>query len=179
MGGDWVVGAMIPAPHAGYGFDLNKFIFYSYSLTICAASFHRIFVNYTVTCVNGGLWQISSIKGSQLFTTNGTFFPPLNVTTVYVLLIGGGGGGTFGDFAGGSGGYVSCGSVNVSGMININVIVGTGGQPSDGTELSGGLSSFGSQITASGGKTAKGGGGLAHNGANGGSGSGYSTTVQT
>ena len=140
------------------------------------ASFHR----FMVTCVNGGLWQNSTIKGSQLFTANGTFYPPQGVTTVYVLLIEGGGGGTCGNFGGGSGGYVSCGSVDVSGMININIIVGIGGAPSDtNAELFGGSSSFGSQITASGGKTASNSGGLNHNGANGGTGSGYSTLVQT
>ena len=138
--------------------------------------FHRICVNYTVTCVNGGLWQSSCIKGSQLFTTSGTFFPPPGVTTVYVLLIGGGGGGTCGPMAGGSGGYVSCGSVNVSGTTNISVIVGTGGQSACNTELYGGSSSFGSNITAIGGRTAsvnwvfK---AISRNGADGGTGSGY------
>ena len=102
------------------------------------------------------------------------------VTTVYVLLIGGGGGGTLGNFPGGSGGYVSCGSVNVSATTNVNVIVGIGGQPSDtNIELYGGSSSFGSIIIASGGRTASGGASLAHNGADGGTGSGYSTLVHT
>ena len=128
--------------------------------------------------MNGGLWQSSCIKGSQLFTTSGTFIPPPGVTTVYALLIGGGGGGTYGDLPGGSGGYVSCGSVNVSGMTNINVIVGTEGQPSVGTQLFGGTSSFGSNITAIGGRTTSGNGVLTvynHNGVDGGTGSGYST----
>ena len=123
--------------------------------------------------MNGGLWQSSSIKRSQLFTTNGTFCPPTDVITVYVLLIGGGGGGTSaGPYPGGSGGYVSCGSVNVPGATNINVIVGAGGQSSVGTALFGGSSSFGSNITAIGGQVNGG-----RNGADGGTGSGYATLM--
>ena len=83
--------------------------------------------------MNGGVWQNSCTKGSQLFNSSGTFYPPPGVTTVYVLLIGSGGGGTCGNYPGGSGGHVSCGSVNVSGMTNVNVIVGDGGQPSCNT----------------------------------------------
>ena len=138
---------------------------------------HSICTNYTATCVNGGLWQSSCTKGSQLFTTNGTFYPLPGVTIVRVFLIGGGGGGTCGNFPGGSGGYVSCGSVNLSGKTNVNVIVGDGGQPSSGAESIGGTSSLGSIITALGGRAASADGCFLHNGADGGTGSGYSTVV--
>ena len=58
-------------------------------------------------------------------------------------------------------------------LTNIKVIVGTGGQPSSNTVLYGGSSSFGSQISATGGGNVAG-----RNGADGGTGSGYATRVK-
>ena len=73
------------------------------------------------------MWQSNCTKGSQLFISNGTFYPPPGVALVRVFVIGGGGDGASGNYPGGSGGYVSCGSVSVSGMTTVTV--GNGGTP--------------------------------------------------
>lgn len=99
---------------------------------------------------------------SQTFTSSGTFIVPPGVFSVRAFAVGGGAGGTSGHQSGGGGGYVSCGTLNVTGGDTIPIVVGAGGAGGsawlwqsgvEGTEpFNGGNSSFGSLLSASGGQ---------------------------
>ena len=92
-------------------------------------------------CTKGGKWSTITNypPGSQLFTSSGTFTTPtgMAVTSARVFAVGGGGGGACGDFVGGAGGYVACGTFDLSNVSDVNVVVGAGGRGD-----SGGLSFF-------------------------------------
>ena len=64
----------------------------------------------------------------MLFTSDGTFVVPENVSSVRVIAIGGGGGGSSGPKPGGAGGYLECGTFAVTCGEKIQVAVGTGGR---------------------------------------------------
>lgn len=105
----------------------------------------------------GGLTNLNAIPNMQVFTANGTFIVPTNVTRIMVEAWGGGGGGGggatggpgsgAGGGGGGGGGGYSKGVFNVTPGASYTVCVGTGGSClGDGEE-----SSFGSLISATGG----------------------------
>ena len=73
-------------------------------------------------------------SGSQLFTSSGTFTVPdgMVLTAARVLAVGGGGGAACGDFGGGAGGYVACGTFDLSYVSNVPVVVGAGGNRDSG-----------------------------------------------
>ena len=70
--------------------------------------------------------EIAAVCGgaSRIFTSNGSFIVPANVSSLTVVAIGGGGGGTNGHMPGGGGGYVECGTFSVIGGTTIPVTVG-------------------------------------------------------
>lgn len=110
---------------------------------------------------NNGSIQTAAVPFGNLsvFSANGTFVVPANVTRVWVEVYGGGGSGTAGD-AGGAGG-VAMGYLNVTPGQSIPVTVGAGGIATyDGSfgcylGTNGGTSSF-STISATGGSKGKG-----------------------
>lgn len=90
-----------------------------------------------------GLWRV--------FSSNSTFTVPAGVSKLRVRVVGGGGGGKIGGAGGGGGGYAH-GEFSVTPGDIYSVTVGDGGlQGGDG-----GTSSFGSLISATGGKGASG-----------------------
>lgn len=62
-----------------------------------------------------------------MFTSNGSFIVPPHVSRVRVVAIGGGGGGANGYMPAGGGGYVACGTFNVTSNSTVPVTVGAGG----------------------------------------------------
>lgn len=97
--------------------------------------------------------------GAIVFTSNGTFIVPQDISTVRVLVVGGGGGGggiynagePSGRGGGGGGGVVYNASYAVTPGASINVLIGGGGPPSGAdSNYNGGFSSFGS-LSADGG----------------------------
>lgn len=93
----------------------------------------------------------------ELFTESGVFVVPEGVDTVWVTLCGGGGGGgsSTSDYAGGGGGgaeVIIKQRVSVTPGENISVQIGEGGWP----ESAGGVTSFGTYVSASGGGGGKG-----------------------
>ena len=118
--------------------------------------------------------QVSAlVPNLQVFTTNGTFFVPTNVTRIKVELWGGGGGGGKGNNSsyngggGGAGGY-AFNVLNVTPGASYPVTVGTGGT----NGVAGTFSSFSNLLGATGG----GAGTNAASNANGGGGIGGATT---
>jgi hypothetical protein len=118
--------------------------------------------------------QVSAlVPNMQVFTANGTFAVPSNVTRIKVELWGGGGGGGKGNNpsgnggGGGAGGY-ACNVFNVTGGANYSVTVGVGGT----STVAGTFSSFGTLLGASGGSA----GGNASVSVNGSGGSGGTVT---
>jgi hypothetical protein len=117
--------------------------------------------------------QVSAlVPNVQVFTTNGTFVVPGNVTRIKVELWGGGGGGGKGSSSwngggGGAGGY-AFNVFNVTPGANYSVTVGIGGT----NGVAGTFSSFGNLVSATGG----GAGTNATSNANGGGGNGGTTT---
>lgn len=101
------------------------------------------------------IWNVTTTSGPkfQLFTSSGIFTPPSGVTTVRVLVVGGGAGGGGGHSNGGGSGFVVKGTYTISGAVTVTVGNGGSGGASGGTNtgLSGGVSSFGSHLSASGG----------------------------
>lgn len=118
--------------------------------------------------------QVSAlVPNIQVFTTNGTFSVPTNVTRIKVELWGGGGGGGKGTSSGWNGGGGGAGGYafnvfNVLPGTNFTVTVGIGGT----NTVAGTFSSFGTMLGASGG----GAGTNATSSANGGGGIGGATT---
>ncbi len=101
--------------------------------------------------------QVQAPPGSQTFDSSGTFTVPANVGSITVEVRGGGGGGgtgfswgarsgSSGGGGGGSGGYGRQ-TFTVNPGENYNITVGAGGSPG----ATGGISSFGSLISATGG----------------------------
>ena len=94
----------------------------------------------------------------QTFTSNGWFIIFPEVSGVRVIAVSGGGSGIDGHLSGGGGGgYVSCGTLNVTGGASITIVVGTGGTdsplivgPGVIAANSGSASSFGLLLSASG-----------------------------
>lgn len=89
---------------------------------------------------------------SEVFTSNGTFNVPENVTRVFVTGIGGGGGGgssntTRGGTGGGSG-VNKCVAVAVTPLASIAVTIGSGGA----SNANGSATTFGALVTFSGGE---------------------------
>ena len=128
----------------------------------------------TALFTNGVNLQVSAlVPNMQVFTTNGTFTVPTNVTRIKVELWGGGGGGGKGNSSGwnggggGAGGY-AFNNFNVLPGTNFPVTVGIGGT----NTAAGTFSSFGTLISATGG----GAGTNATSNANGGGGVGGTTT---
>jgi hypothetical protein len=131
---------------------------------------------------SSGTTQTSSVPdlGAMInvttFTSSGTWTNP-GATTVIVKLVGGGGGGCGYCESGGGGGYAE-GVFNVTGVSTVGVTVGGGGTGAGYYQgcPSGGTSSFGSYLSASGG------GGAntysTHSGGLGGIGSGGQTNLQ-
>jgi len=118
--------------------------------------------------------QVSAlVPNMQVFTTNGIFSVPTNVTRIKVELWGGGGGGGKGNSSGGSGGGGGAGGyafnvLNVVPGTNYPVTVGIGGT----NGVAGTFSSFSNLVSATGG----GAGTNAASNANGGGGIGGTTT---
>lgn len=104
-------------------------------------------------------------RGSQTFTSNGSFIVPRSsgpTVQVQVVAIGGGGGGTNGHMPGGGGGYLASGTFNVSSNSTVPVTVGSGGTGAfttvamDNTvagNTKGSASRFGDLLVANGGNT--------------------------
>jgi hypothetical protein len=112
------------------------------------------------------------VSGQQVFLSSGTFMVPDGVTSIHVEMVGAGGGGGGGSAAtpstlcfdaqggggGGSGGYYS-GTLDVTSVSSIAILLGTGGQggsagapgASGGTGGDGTDSNFGNLITLPGG----------------------------
>ena len=118
-------------------------------------------LNITLPYIACGFAAVCGVY-SQTFTSNGTLIIPPGVYSVRAFAVGGGGGGRGGHITGGGGGYVSCGTFNVTGGDNISIVVGAGGaggfaylwgSPVSTEGMSGGTSSFGSLLSASGGHT--------------------------
>ncbi len=89
-------------------------------------------------------------SGIQVFNSSGIFTVPPGVTTVYVTICGGGGGGTYYSsiyFGGGAGEGYYRKKVIVRPNETINITVGIGG----GDRQAGGISSFGTYLSCSGG----------------------------
>jgi len=115
------------------------------------------FVNYKLPLLRPGFSTI------QVFNSSGNFIVPNGVTTVRVMATGGGGAGgyhsTMPGGGGGAGGRSEGIVPNLSPGTSITVTVGAGGAGSDepGTGASGGTSSFGTYLSASGGQGGGGG----------------------
>lgn len=97
----------------------------------------------------------------QVFTSSGVFVVPPRVYTVYVTMCGGGGGGGRGDgyYGGGGGQAYLKKAIPVTPGDSIPITVGAGGvgkTGSDGNGTAGGVSSFGSLLSCSGGASASG-----------------------
>lgn len=92
-------------------------------------------------------------KGEQVFTTSGTFTVPIGVRSVKVTIVGSGGGGgnaSSTNSCGGGGGGGSVAIKTITGLIGSNTIsvtIGSGGAPAS----AGGVTSFGSYFSVSGG----------------------------
>lgn len=128
--------------------------------------------------LSGGSLALSPAATSQLreqlFTSSGTWTAPSGVTLARVVVIGGGGGGGAwnpdGDGAdGGRGGFggIAIGTFTVVPSTNYTVTVGAGGSGGGGARAngsSGGTSSFGSVISATGGAGGTSWGGIGTNG---------------
>ncbi|MCK9614262.1 MAG: hypothetical protein M0R48_02015 [Candidatus Omnitrophica bacterium] len=102
-----------------------------------------------------GWHERPSFQGMQVFTSSGTWVKPTGVNKVYVKVWGAGGGGSGGHHpaygsGGGSGGY-SEGVVNVVGDISVTIGSGGSGGRIGQNGSAGSNSSFGSDITATGG----------------------------
>ena len=120
----------------------TKYNFYSF----------RTQVICTVTCLIGGHWELNAsscaLPGSKFLIQSDIFIVPSGVTSVRALLVGGGMGNDGG--TAGSGGYVQCGTFNISSGSAITLSVGSGSAGSSIVGNSGGTSSFGSYIQAAG-----------------------------
>lgn len=137
---------------------------------------------------------VNKVKGSQTFTSSGTFTVPAGVSSIDVFLVGGGGGGDIGENSritdeppyysgpGGGGGYtITQKGVSVTPGEKCSVVIGAGGTqgyvtiPSNGTYKTsapkdGGKSTFTSKsttLTANGGEAAGWGGGAGGSGGGG------------
>ncbi|NQW10561.1 MAG: hypothetical protein HQ481_11865 [Alphaproteobacteria bacterium] len=111
---------------------------------------------------------VPSPAGSQLFTADGTFTAS-KTATYRVLAIGGGGGGSNDEGAGGGSGLVGYTTVRLSKDTIVTVTVGAGGAIGSGIAagVDGASTTFGTHLTATGGK-----GGLGNNQSGGAGGSG-------
>lgn len=98
--------------------------------------------------------QTQVIKGSQIFTSSGTFTAPDGVTAVQVFCVGGGSSGCCNrsnSGGGGGGGYTTTKTVSVTPGNKYAVVVGAGGAETgteQGAQNAGGQSSFGGGLVA-------------------------------
>ena len=118
----------------------------------------------------------NTVKGTQTFTSSGTFTVPANVRSIDIFCVGGGGGGTYtsGDWGGcgGGGGYTKTWkNISVSPGQAFTVTIGTGGVGGVGipAHTDGGSTSVGNYSVAGGKKVSFG-----SRGPSGGSGGGHS-----
>ena len=144
--------------------------------TIPAGSTYNI-LNRTGTSRNNIAWGNLNIpvpKGSQTFTAYGTFTVPSGVTSIQVFCVGGGAGGESNGEGGAGAGYTTNKTVSVTPGQSISVVIGAGGtgwivgHVSSTRQTAGGSTSFGSLVTAAGGKITT----VHQKGADGGSGGG-------
>jgi hypothetical protein len=139
----------------------------------------RSIVTFAIVLVATLVLCSTAHASSITFTSSGTFIVPNGVTMVDVLVMGGGGGGANGHQGGGGAGYVGVGTYAVTPGDMIAIIVGFGGLGANDcfgcNEIigltPGGASSFGTYLTASGGKVVT---GINQGGQNGSSGGGGS-----
>jgi hypothetical protein len=89
------------------------------------------------------------------FTSNGTWTKPVGCTKVHVIIVGGGGGGCGYGESGGAGGYAEK-LIDVTSVSTVAVIIGGagGGSGYHSGAGDGGTSSFGSYVSATGGRGA-------------------------
>lgn len=101
------------------------------------------------------IYDVSGVKNVFVYTQGGTYTPSSGVRMVYVRLVGAGGGGSGYGESGGSGGYAE-GFVQMTGVSSVNVTIGTGGDPTyySGGASTGNTTSFGSFMSATGGRGA-------------------------
>lgn len=154
-------------------------IWYFRSWNYMNTNYGRIYGDYQDSVADN-----KQIKGQQIYTSSGTFTVPANVRQIQVFVVGGGGSGAMGNSdgneyiavgGGGGGGFTNYGTYQVSPGARYTVAIGAGGAQNMGKGYSGGTTSFGSLISASGG-----GGGYYRGrsvaiGGNGGSGGGADT----
>jgi hypothetical protein len=110
--------------------------------------------NWSDTDANSITHKLDVLKGKQLFTSSGTFTVPAGVTKVSISMCGGGGGGGATAHGGGCGAATVIGQhIDVIPGESITVTVGAGGAGGApyNNGVSGGVSSFGSYFSVSGG----------------------------
>ena len=99
-------------------------------------------------------WQSVGPSGIRVFTSSTTWTKPPGVTKIYVRLVGGGGAGSGVGETGGSGGYAEK-LIDVSSVSSVNVTIGAGSTSPTfyaGAAGNGGTTSFGSYLSATGGR---------------------------
>ncbi len=101
------------------------------------------------------IYDVAGVKQVLVYTSNGSYTPSSGTRLVYVRLVGAGGGGSGYGESGGSGGYAE-GFVDMTGVNNVNITIGTGGTGSyySGGAGGGTTTSFGSYMSATGGNGA-------------------------
>lgn len=107
---------------------------------------------------NGTSFVYSDYGASNIiiFTSNGTYFPSAGTKSAFVRVVGGGGGGSCYAETGGSGGFAE-GLINLVGVSSVSIQIGQGGGGNYYTGFqgaAGGTTSFGSYLTATGGRGA-------------------------
>lgn len=120
--------------------------------TVATSESIKAYVDTQVAGAGGGLQSV------QVFTSSGTWTRPSGITKVFVLCqgAGGGGGGAFSTEAiagGGASGGLGQKLVDVSAIPSVTVTVGSGGAGGvgDNNGSTGGTSSFGAHVSATGG----------------------------
>ena len=108
----------------------------------------------TVKFVQNPVTGVFGTGNVQWFTTSGTWYVPAGIYACRVRLWGGGGGGsnTGTYYSGGGGGFALKTIYDLSGVTSVSITVGSGAIGTTTTSTpSGGTSSFGSYVSATGG----------------------------